>query len=505
MWKSRKIRHREARVATLRAIAVQPSALPPPEAAAALQAEIEGHVVVPTDADYDASRQLFSHEFQDFPQIIVYCEVFEDVRRCLKFARKYKLSPVVRSGGHSTAGYSINSDMVIDVSRLSYVVVDPGRKRAVVGAGTTFGRLNATLNTYRLHVPGGACEDVAIAGYMQGGGYGFTSREYGMNCDNVVEALVMLADGRIVVASATRHSDLFWAIRGGTGNNFGILLQVTYQLHDLWKVWGFGLLWPLEDAPAALVELQRNYMRQGAPDQLGYMVIVTAQQGRNVMLMRGTFNGTRRQGMAALSPLLKTKGVKKQIDFTDTYLAVNRYIVDKPFPIPDVPNAVMEDKQSLYIADDLKRGDWEKILRRYAQSPSPWSWFVIEPYGGKINRVPTDATAFIHRQAAMDAFFGLFWRTPEERAGYEGFLDQFMKMLKPYGNGHSYQNYPRRQQKNFASAYWGDSYSSLAAIKQKYDPDNFFRFQQSIAPKGAGARRKLVRPPDPGRIVPEPF
>ena len=460
-------------------------------------------MVLPTDANYHAARQVFSHEFQFLPQLIVYCEVFEDVRRCLKFAQDQGIWAVTRSGGHSTAGYSVNSDMVIDLSRMNYVVVNAAAKSAVIGAGATFGHVNSTLNFYRLHMPGGACEDVAIAGYMQGGGYGFTSREYGMNCDNVIDATIMLADGSVVVASNSVNQDLFWAIRGGTGNNFGVLLQATYRLRDLWKIWGFGLLWSIEDAPAALVELQKNYMTAGAPDQLGYMVIVTAQEGKNVMLMRGTFHGSRDQGMAALSSLLATKGVQLQVDMFDTYLAVNRSIVDKPFPIPDVPNAVNEDKQSAYISQPLGLDDWKKILDRFAQSPCPWSWFVIEPYGGQINRVPKGATAFIHRDVAMDTFFGLFWRTPQEKGLFEGFLDDFMKMYAPYCNGHSYQNYPRRHQKDFAKAYWGDYYSSLVAIKGKYDPDGFFRYQQAVALPNAGALPPPLVPPTPGPIVRE--
>ena len=515
MWKSEKVRHRERRVAALRSVrplsSPVPSGknIPTPDAIADFTAQIEGTVVLPTDPNYQAARQLFTHEFQVFPQLIVYCEVFDDVRHCLKFAQDQGLWAVTRSGGHSTAGYSVSYDMVIDLSRMNYVVVDAAARRAVIGAGATFGHINAVLNGYQLHMPGGACEDVAIAGYMQGGGYGFTSREYGMNCDNVIDVTVMLADGSIVMASESVNSDLFWAIRGGTGNNFGVLLQATYRLHELWKIWGFGLLWPIEDAPAALVELQNNYMTSGAVDQLGYMVIVTAQQGKNVMLMRGTYHGSRDDGMKALASLLATKGVELQVDMVDhTYLEVNRYIVDKPFPIPDVPMTVMEDKQSAYVARPLSLDDWKKVMQRFGESPSPWSWFVIEPYGGAINRKQKGSNAFIHRDVLMNTFFGLFWRTPDEREPFEQFLDDFMKMYAPYGNGHSYQNYPRREQKDFAKAYWGDYYWFLVKIKAKYDPDGFFHYQQSVALTNGGAAPQVPPPlpaPIDGPIVREPY
>jgi FAD/FMN-containing dehydrogenase len=315
----------------------------------------------------------------------------------------------------------------------------------------------------------------------------------------------MLADGSIVVASDSVNRDLFWAIRGGTGNNFGVLLQATFRLHDLWKVWGFGLLWPIEHAPEALAELQQNYMTTGAVDQLGYMVIVTAQQGRNVMLMRGTYHGSREDGMAALASLLATRGVELQVDMFDTYLAVNRYIVDKPFPIPDVPNCVMEDKQSAYVSRRLDVADWRKIMEHFGTSPCPWSWFVIEPYGGQINRVAKGANAFIHRDVAMNTFFGLFWRTPEEKGRFERFLDDFMTMYAGHCNGHSYQNYPRRPQKDFAHAYWGDFYSCLVAVKRKYDPDGFFRYQQAVSLDGGHAAPCPLALPIADPIVREPY
>jgi hypothetical protein len=189
----------------------------------------------------------------------------------------------------------------------------------------------------------------------------------------------------------------------------------------------------------------------------------------------------------------------------DTYQAVNQYLTEKPFPIPDVPNAVMEDKQSCYVSRKLSLADWKRLMEIFAESPCPWSWFVIEPYGGKINTIAKGATAFIHRDVRMNCFFGLFWRTPEEREPYERFLDDYMILLNSFGDGRSYQNYPRRQQKDYATAYWGAYYSSLVAIKNKYDPDNVFRYQQSIKPDGSPADGALLVPPTDQPITPEPY
>ncbi len=262
MWKSKRQRFKENQVCGLVGRPVSEQLKYTKREAAELILKLRGHVVQWSDPGYDAARQLSNAAFQGFPQIIVYCEVFEDVRLCLEFAHEHELWAVCRSGGHSTAGFSLSSEMVIDVSRLSYAVVDHPKRLMTVGAGTNFGNVNAQLDTYRLHVPGGGCEDVCVGGFVQGGGYGFTSRRFGMNCDSAVELLLMLADGKLVVASEKKNADLFWAVRGGTGNNFGVLLQVTYRLHELWKVWGFGITWPIDDAPRALATLQEKYVRR---------------------------------------------------------------------------------------------------------------------------------------------------------------------------------------------------------------------------------------------------
>lgn len=483
----------------------------PPEAIQKLEAQIQGSVVVSTDPSYNADRQESNPAFQDFPQVIVFCEVFDDVRAALAFAREYDVWLVPRSGGHSTAGYSVNCGVVIDVSRLRYAVVDTTARTVTVGAGTNFGHLNAVLNGYRLHVPSGGCEDVCVGGYMQGGGYGFTSREYGMNCDNVLEALVMLGDGRIVRASEHEHSDLFWAIRGGTGNNFGILLQVTYRLHDLWDVWGFWLQWPLADAPDALVEMQQGFMSRGGDPKLGYMSMIANQQNEPYLLMRGMYHGAAADGRRALEPLLRTPGAVLAREQRGTYQALNQALLSQPYEIPQVPDVAREDKQSGYIASPLTRADWRTVTEAFMASPNQYSTIVIEPYGGAIATWPARGNAFIHRAVDMDLFLDVFWLTPREEIAVKQYLDNFVAAMRPFMNGHQYQNYPRRHQPNYRWAYWGEAFTSLLAVKAKYDRDHLFRFEQGISPVPDAAGLDVIRPSNPpyvdtsAPIVAEPY
>jgi FAD/FMN-containing dehydrogenase len=369
--------------------------------------------------------------------------------------------------------------MVIDLSRMSYSVVDVANRRAFVGAGTNFGHLNSTLDSYDMHVPGGICEDICVAGYMQGGGYGFTSREFGMNCDNVLEINVMLHDGKIVVANEKQSDDLFWAIRGGTGNNFGVLLQITYELHQVGQFWGFGISWPIHDAAKALHELQTNFMKTGEP-KIGYMVVLASQSNEWTLQVRGLYDGSEVEGMRAISSLLGTDGAKLVLNHPGTFHKLNRDLV-RGFELP--PTLAREDKQSAYISRMLTIQEWEDILELFqSKTPNRWSMLFIEPYGGRINQIPRDSNAFIHRAADMDLYVDVFWTREPEMNQAKQFLEEFMKIVDTrFSNGQSYQNYPRGSQKDYRRRYWDDMYNRLLKIKSKYDPNSFFHFEQSIS------------------------
>ena len=175
------------------------------------QAELQGYIVMPGDANYNKDRALFNPVFDAYPSMIVYCVVESDVAIALQLALEGTAPFTVRSGGHCTAGFSAGAGVLIDVSGLNGVYIHPQMSAATVGCGCNFGNFRAALAPYGLHVPGGECDDVCIGGYVQGGGYGFTSVTYGMNCDNVESMRVMLADGSIVTATALQNADLWWA------------------------------------------------------------------------------------------------------------------------------------------------------------------------------------------------------------------------------------------------------------------------------------------------------
>lgn len=467
-----------------------------------LSKQLVGSLVLPQDANYQVDRTTFMNAFQHFPQIIVHCQGFSDVVQSIRFAQEAGLKPVCRCGGHSTAGYSVNDDMVIDVSGINYVRVDSGARIAWVGSGANWAQIYATLDLYGLHLPGGGCETVCAAGYMQGGGYSFTSLMFGMNCDQVMGFQMALADGRIVKASATENADLYWAVRGGTGNNFGVLLEIEYRLRELGALWGFGFKWPIESADQAAAAAQAlhvwqaNFTGDRVPPNLGNEAILGHTTGPDkalapYFLIRGMFHGSESACREALEPLLRLMpDVEKYRDIwrSGTYTELNEYLLAYPTEIPaNVPNSARSLAKSHIVGRTLTIEECRAIIELYRESPNADNFIGFEAYGGAINAIAPDANAFWHRAASMDAFLFAFWLHESSRAAAGNYVSEFDRVLHPLSNGCSYQNYPNRQIEDFGRAYFGGNLARLLEVKKAYDPTNFFTFPQGLdaaTPKG---------------------
>lgn len=457
-----------------------------------LGSALRGKIVLPENPDYENDRQESNPAFQAYPVLIVYCEVPNDVRLCLEFCKQWTLPVACRSGGHSTAGYSVNNGMVLDTSKMSFACVSADRKSVTVGAGTNFGNLNSELNEYKLHVPGGACEDVCVAGYMQGGGYGYTHRRFGLNSDNVTAFRIMLHDGRIINANENQNSDIFWAVRGGTGGNFGVLLDITYQTHQLDKVWGFAWVWDISHAAALMEKLQQSYMRTGDP-RLGYMANLASHEANKVdervFVLQGVYMGCAEDAHACLQALRDIAEPAQALETIKPYDELDNWLDNNPYPIPNLPNTgAREDKQAGYIAKPLCQQEWQEVVDFYLTTPCRFNTVVLEPYGGAINSYPVEKSAFIHRDVDTNFFVDVFWfkegkpSMEEQRAEAKDWLDRYMEIMQKYFNGHVYQNYPRATLTKYRDMYFGQAFDGLLKVKEKYDPDNVFEYQQSIKP-----------------------
>ncbi len=469
----------------------------PRDAIKQLQSRLQGYIVLHGDPAYEKDRRIFNPVFDYYPEMIVYCAVHPDAAKTLDFARAWSSQFCVRSGGHCTAGFSSGPGILIDVSRFDALPA-PDNRTITVGCGVKFGDLNTHLQPYGLHVPGGECPDVCIGGYVQGGGYGFTSTTFGMNCDNVIAMRVLLADGSIVIADGAQNSDLLWAMCGGTGGNFGVLLDVKYQLVELGDVFGFALLWPLEtaydQAADVMMTLQNDYMtgNRYGPDinlQVSLCYQSKIHEGepegelKPYFMVRGLVVGTEELGLKAIAPLQAMPGCITQWTDVQPYATMNHMLLNRPQGMPPlkVPPMPSEAKTSRYVQRFLTRDKWIDLLTFFNFSPINRAYMYLEFYGGQIAAAPLAGNAFIHREVFYNAVMDVFWYDETERKAAEAFLSDWKAKMQPIWNGHVYQNYPSLDTQDYTFAYWGiTALKVLQAIKKKYDPDNAFAFAQQV-------------------------
>jgi hypothetical protein len=475
----------------------------------ALQERLRGFVSVPGMADY-AEASAGNPLYPSQPAAIAFCATETDVALSLACAQENGYPIRARSGRHSVCGFSgTDGGLTIDVSLMNHVAVDYAARTATVGAGANFGQLNAALDIYMLHVPGGTCDDVGIAGHMQGGGYGFTTREYGVNCDRVREVRVMLGDGRIIRANGELNAQLHWAVRGGTGGNFGVLLDVTYDLADLYDVWGFVLQWPIDEAPAVLVALEQGFMRgANAPAELGYYPVLATIHGAQVLVVLGMYHGPRETGMQVIAPLQAIGSHKPTMDTVDTYANLNEGLLN--VLAGPGPAGTFEAKRSGYIVSPLGEDGWTAVCEYYKTTPNEFNIAFMEPYGGRVSAIASDDCAFVHRAVDLNLFVDSFWNpswrnchTPEIAWNW---VNGFIETFESYRDGSVYQNYPEMSLDDYRQAYWGENFSKLLAVKQQADPDGVFTYAQAVTPyppgeAGAAPTEKVSLP----ELEPEPY
>jgi hypothetical protein len=447
-----------------------------------LAAGFRGDLIGRDDTDlYDRNRQQANPAFDAKPLLIAQCADENDVRIALEISRIGNIRATCRSGGHSTAGYAVlDGGLVIDMRRMNKVEVSPDLKTATIQAGASFADINPTLDPHAVHIPGGACLSVCVGGYMQGGGYGFTSRLLGMNSDNVRSFRMMLADGRIAHASPYENNDLFWAVRGGTGNNFGVLLDVEYIATTTANLVGSVFVWDIDRLADVMFALQKDFMAGDSAPMLGYQLCSAAESGKTTLRMGALCYSDHATDLKArIDRLLKATGGREDPIGWQTYGTLNTQFGNRMQP--DRPPGTKEDKQSCYIGKMLTLPDWQDIERYLANPAAPLNFVVIEPYGGRIAEIPSSDSAFVHRSPHMDFIVDVFWQAESEKSAALAWLDGFMALMAPHFDGNVYQNYPRGTFTDYPLKYWGiDTYTELCSIKKKYDPGDFFTFPQAI-------------------------
>jgi FAD/FMN-containing dehydrogenase len=453
--------------------------------ARALRADLSGDVILPADPGYDEARKVFNGMIDRRPVVIARCASADDVAAAVRFGADNDLPIAVRSGGHSVAGMSICDDgILIDLGGMKRIEVDAQAKTARAGGGVLWGEFDAATQEHGLHTPGGRVTTTGVGGFTTGGGYGWTSSKHGLTCDNLISAEVVLADGRVVTASEEENADLFWGIRGGSGN-FGVVTDFEFRLHELGPIVLAGLaLWPLERASEVL-RGWRDYV-DGAPDELSTAcVILTAPpeefvpdhlKGQAAVGMAAMYVGDPEEGAGVMQPL---RDLGPEVDLIQ--------------PMPYAAFQAILDPSAPHGLRNYWRGEYmnglpdEAIDTFVAHAPDvraagiPFSQMIIFRIGQGVTAIPDDATAFSHR--AADYLFHPIsvWESPADDDRVIAANRAFADAMRPFRTGGAYLNFTPETNR-IRDAYGDAKYERLVALKDKYDPGNLFRGNQNIEP-----------------------
>ncbi len=469
-----------------------------------LARSLKGTLVRPDSPQYSTARQLFSPRFDNvLPAAIAYCVSPADVQSCLAFVHRFGLPFAPRAGGHSYAGYSTTTGLVLDVTRMSAVTANVGAGTATVGAGARLIDVYSGLAQHGLALPAGSCPTVGIAGLTLGGGAGVLDRKFGLTCDNLLAAQVVVADGRVLTCDTSHDPDLFWALRGGGGGNFGVVTSFTLRVHQVATLSLFTLRWPWGSA-IDVVDAWQAWAPQ-APDELWSNCLLDSPGNKSaspVIQVNGVYVGDVAPLNTLLQQLTSRIGVAPMSRYVSSASLLGAMLYEAGcsgktvgechLPSQDPNGQVQRDTSGVksdYFTTALPRQGIEAlanaVARRHASSTLGEGGIGIDAYGGAINRVAADATAFVHRNALFSAQYSASWNASDPAsvvAANRSWLSNTWQAMRQYASGASYQNYVDPDLADWQHAYYGTNLSRLQHIKASYDPGNFFHFDQSIPP-----------------------
>jgi FAD/FMN-containing dehydrogenase len=484
---------------------------PSPADWSALGGELSPAVLIrPDEQGYRRARLLFDPRFDYLrPAGIAYCRSAADVAACLAFVRRFGLPVAARSGGHSYAGWSSGTGLIIDVTQLASFQAGGGTVR--VGTGIRLIDFYSQLAARGLAVPGGSCPTVGIAGLTLGGGIGVLGRALGLTCDNLDAVQIVTADGQLRDCDSQHDPDLFWASRGGGGGNFGVATSLTFAAHRLSAMTLFFLSWPWSQAARVLSGWQSWAPHQG--DEVWSNLHLSAGPGAPVPLsvqVGGTFLGSPADAAALLEPLYAAVGSEPSGEpFESSYLAAmlaEAGCSDLTVPECHLPSLVPagqlarqpEFAKSDFFTRPLPPAAIGKLLAGVEQflgiraAAQASGGVAFDACGGAINRVHPADTAFVHRDALFLAQYTTTWSPGLQRGGVvdagaarqRAWQRELHATMAPYASGQAYQNYIDPDLADWRHAYYGANYQRLARVKAAYDPGQLFRFPQGITPAG---------------------
>jgi len=444
-----------------------------------------GVLTHPQDPGYDEARQVFNGMIDRRPAVIARCTSADDVAAVVLMARREGLDMTVRGGGHGVTGAAIADGAVCcDLRGMKGITIDLEARTARVEAGVLWGELDAATQEHGLAVTGGRVSSTGVAGLALGSGSGWIERSFGYTCDNLIEAEVVTADGRQVVASERVNPGLFWGLRGG-GGNFGIVTAFHFRLHPLGPiVLGGMLIYPAAMAND-VVRFYRDFMAT-APDALGTgLAFLTAPQtdfvpepvrGEPVIGVICCYTGSIEDGAEALRPLREFGPPGLDMIEPMPYVAVQQ-LLDAGNP------AGLQNYWSADFFDELPDEAIDRLVAHATKPVSPLTQIVVFPGGGAVARVPSSATALGERTSPWNIHYLSLWADPAESERNIAYTKNLAASMKPWTTGRVYLNFIGDEGHGRIAASFGpDKYARLAALKRVWDPTNFFRHNQNIPP-----------------------
>jgi FAD/FMN-containing dehydrogenase len=443
-----------------------------------LRAIFRGTLLRPGDPGYEPARRVWNGMIDRRPALIARCAGAADVIRAVGYARERGLPLAVRGGGHNVAGNAVcDGGVVIDLSAMKAIRVDPARRMARAEGGVTWGELDRETQAFGLATTGGIVSTTGIAGLTLGGGIGWLGRSYGLACDNLLSVDLVTADGQLRTVSAAEHVDLFRGLRGG-GGNFGVATSLEFRLHPVGPVFGGLLIHPF-DAARDLLRLYRDFTAAAPPELTCFAVLTSSAEGAPVAAIAACYNGRPEEGERLLRPLRAFGSPLMDGMGPMPYIALQGML--DPFYPPGLLN-YWKSSFLTGLGDDAI----DVMLAHCADRPTPLCHMALEQMGGAVSRVGAEETAFDHRDRPFNFLcLGISADATQAEACVR-WARGFWEAMQPFASGGVYVNYLGAEAEEGAdrvrAAYGTAKYEWLAALKAAYDPANLFRMNQNIRP-----------------------
>jgi FAD/FMN-containing dehydrogenase len=448
-----------------------------------LRERVRGDVITPADAGYEDARKVHNGMFDRRPAAVVRCTQTSDVAAAVAFARESELDLAVRGGGHSVPGFgTVDDGIVVDLSGMRSVDVDPDRRTARAGGGVTWGIFNDATNAHGLATTGGIVSTTGVGGLTLGGGIGYLARGVGLSCDNLLSAEVVTADGRHLVASERENEDLFWALRGG-GGNFGVVTSLEFRLHPVAEVYGGPMFFEVEDAGAVLRAF-REFIAD-APEEFGGFpawqiapplpFIPEQRHGEVFLAFIACWAGPVEEAERVLKPLRDAAPVVAEHLGPMPYPALNSAF-DALYPMG------LQHYWKANFATELTDEAIDAHLEHGPKVPAVNSTVHIYPINGACHRIAPDATAFAYRDAAFATVIAGMWPDAADNEANIEWVRDYYDATAPLSEEGGYINFMADDDQDRIKANYKGNYERLVDVKRKYDPDNVFHLNQNIRP-----------------------